>query len=313
MKAVVINHYGDREVLEEQEVPYPTASDDQVIIEVHAAAINPIDWNIRNGVFKEMLPFSFPVILGWDVAGTVVEIGATVSGIEIGDAVFAKPALSSNGSYASFTAVDAKYVAKIPTNLSFVEAATIPLAGLTAWESLVKEASLQPGEKVLIHAGAGGVGSLAIQIAKHIGAYVITTASSKNQAYLKELGADQVINYQTEDFEQVVTDVDVVLDTIAGETLEKSCRVMKPGGRIVSILGSPDQALATRYNINVSGYWVFSGGFGTELTELAKLLESGAVEPQLGKVFDFSKQGVQAAHKESESHHTRGKLVLKMK
>lgn len=313
MKAITINRYGDKNVLEEQDVAFPVPARDQVIIEVYAASVNPIDWNIRNGLFKEMLRFSFPIILGWDVAGKIVEVGSDVTNVQVGDAVFAKPALSPNGSYATYTAVDSNYLAKIPENLSFEEAASIPLAGLTAWESLVKLTNLQKGEKVLIHAGAGGVGSLAIQIAKSIGAYVVTTASQANEEYVKSLGADQVIDYRTEDFEQVLHDIDVVLDTIAGETLEKSCRVVKPGGRIVSILGNPDQTLADKFNIKVSGYWVFSSGFGDDLKQVAKLLANGKVKPQVGHIFDFTEENIKKAHELSESHHAKGKIVLKMK
>ncbi|GGM39978.1 oxidoreductase [Paraliobacillus quinghaiensis] len=311
MKAIVINEYGDKDVLQEQEVQKPVIKENQVLVEAHATSINPIDWNVRAGYLKEMLDFSFPIILGWDVAGTIVEVGSQVKGFKVGDEVFARPDTTNQGTYAEFTAVDEEFLANKPHNISFEEAASIPLAGLTAWQCLVDVLKVKSGEKVLIQAGSGGVGSLAIQIAKHLGAFVATTASGKNEAYVKELGADQFINYQTQNFEEELSNFDVVLDTMGGEILNRSFKILKPGGRLVTILGSPDEALAEKYQVTASGFWVTPNG--KELNEMGELLEKDILKPQVGHVFDFSEEQIKEAHALSETHHAKGKIAIKIK
>ncbi|WP_112181956.1 NADP-dependent oxidoreductase [Paraliobacillus zengyii] len=311
MKAIVINEYGDKRVLQEEEISKPVIKENQVLVEVHATSINPIDWKMRAGYLKEMLDFSFPIILGWDVAGTIVEVGSQVQNFKIGDEVFARPDTTNEGTYAEFTTVDENLLAKKPKNITFEEAASVPLAGLTAWQCLVDFTKVQKDDKVLIHAGAGGVGSLAIQIAKHLGAYVATTASEKNAAYMKELGADQIINYQTQDFAEELNNFDVVLDTMGGEILNKSFTVLKPKGRLVTIAGQPDQTLAEKYQIEASGYWLNPDG--KQLSELGKLLDNGIVKPQVGHVFGFSEEEMKEAHALSETHHAKGKIVIKVK
>ncbi|WP_117161828.1 NADP-dependent oxidoreductase [Paraliobacillus sp. X-1268] len=311
MKAIVINEYGDKRVLQEEEISKPVIKENQVLVEVHATSINPIDWKMRAGYLKEMLDFSFPIILGWDVAGTIVEVGSQVQNFKIGDEVFARPDTTNEGTYAEFTTVDENLLAKKPKNITFEEAASVPLAGLTAWQCLVDFTKVQKDDKVLIHAGAGGVGSLAIQIAKHLGAYVATTASEKNAAYMKELGADQIINYQTQDFAEELNNFDVVLDTMGGEILNKSFTVLKPKGRLVTIAGQPDQTLAEKYQIEASGYWLNPDG--KQLSELGKLLDNGIVQPQVGHVFGFSEEEMKEAHALSETHHAKGKIVIKVK
>ncbi|MRH42676.1 zinc-binding dehydrogenase [Aquibacillus halophilus] len=311
MKAIVINNYGGKEELQEQEVPKPQIKDNQVLVEVHATSINPIDWKLREGYLKSMLDFSFPIILGWDVAGTIVETGKQVKDFQIGDEVFARPDTTANGTYAEYTTVDENLLAKKPKNISFEEAASIPLAGLTAWQCLVDKTGVKKGDKVLIQAGAGGVGSLAIQFAKYLGAYVATTASEKNETYVKELGADKFINYKTQNFAEELEDFDIVLDTMGGEVLEKSFQVLKRGGKLVTIAGQPDQDLAKEYGVEAMSYWLTPNG--EQLTELGDLLDKKIVKAQVGHVFGFSTDELREAHTLSETHHAKGKIVIKVK
>lgn len=311
VKAVVINQYGDSNVLEEMELSKPTPDENQVLVEIYATSINPIDWKLRSGYLKDMLPLEFPIILGWDLAGKVVATGDKVENFQIGDEVFARPATNNRGTYAEYAAVDEHLLAKKPASLTFEQAASIPLAGLTAWQCLVDVTKVKAGEKVLIQAGAGGVGSLAIQIAKSIGAYVATTASADNEAYVKELGADLFIDYRKENFEDVLADYDVVIDTMGGEILNRGFTVLKPGGRIVTISGQPDQSLADKYQVEANGYWLNPDG--TQLGELGELLEKGDVKPQVGHTFPFSGEGLRRAHQLSETHHAKGKIVINMK
>src|SRR5690625_457156 len=226
MKAIVIEQYGGAEELVEKELSKPVIQDNQVLIEMHATSINPIDWKVREGYMKEMIPFEFPLILGWDAAGVVSEVGKDVVNFKVGDAVFARPNMA-NGTYSEYVAVEEELVALKPKSLSFEEAASVPLAGLTAWQCLVDFGQIKEGDKVLIHAGSGGVGSFGIQIAKSFGAHVISTASGKNEACLKKLGVDEFINYETTNFIDVVKDVDLVVDTMGGEILEESMEVVK--------------------------------------------------------------------------------------
>lgn len=311
MRAVIINEYGDKNVLVEQELPKPEIKPNQVLVEVYATSVNPIDWKLRAGYLKQMLDWSFPIILGWDVAGKIIEIGSEVKDYQVGDEVFARPDTTAAGTYAEFTAVDEELLAKKPSNLTFEEAASIPLAGLTAWQCLVDNTKVKQGDKVLIQAGAGGVGSMAIQMAKHLGAYVATTASAKNEAYVKELGADEFINYRTQQFEDELSDYDAVIDTMGGEILNKSFQVLKPGGRLVTIAGQPDETLAEKHQVTASSYWLTPDG--KQLGELGELLEKGIVKPQVGHVFDFSAKALQEAHELSETHHAKGKIVIKVK
>ncbi len=212
-RAVVINEYGGKEKLAEAKVSLPELGADQVLVKVAATSINPIDWKLREGYLKQMFPWSFPIILGWDVAGEIVEVGQKVKDYHVGDRIFARPETTRFGTYADYTIVDSNLLAPVPESIAFTEAAAVPLAGLTALQALFDHGSLKAGEKVLIHAGAGGVGTYAIQLAKNAGAYVITTASPRNHELVKKLGADEVIDYHTTDFEEVLTDIDLVFDT----------------------------------------------------------------------------------------------------
>lgn len=310
MKAIIMNQYGESEELVETELSKPEINPDQVLIEMHATAINPIDWVMRSGYMAESMPVEFPFILGWDAAGVIAEVGQDVTQFKVGDEVFARPA-TENGTYAEYIAVEEDLVALKPNNISFNEAASVPLAGLTAWQCLVDFGQIQAGDKVLIHAGSGGVGSLAIQIAKSFGAYVLSTASGKNEAFLKELGVDEFINYETTDFVDVAKDLDLVVDTMGGEILEKSLSVVKDGGRLVSISGEPNAEKAKEREITVKSLWLNPNG--KQLAELGELIEKGEVKPYIGHTFPFTAQGLRDAHDLSATRHAKGKIVIEIK
>ncbi|MBE6183332.1 NADP-dependent oxidoreductase [Heyndrickxia ginsengihumi] len=309
MKAVVINQYGGKEHLQEVQFPDPIIKDHQVLVEMKATSINPIDWKLREGYLKEMLPFEFPIILGWDAAGIIKKVGKAVTKFKVGDAVFARPDTTRFGTYAEFVAIDEDKLALKPENISYVEAASIPLAGLTAWQGLFDVLKLKAGEKVLIHAGAGGVGSLAIQFAHHVGAYVATTASKENEDFVKSLGADEVIDYRTTAFEDVLLNYDAVYDTMGGEIQSKSYKVLKKDGRLVSIASYPSTEEAELYGVKAGFLWLEPNG--KQLAEIGELLKTGDVKAIVGHVFPFSEQGIKDAHALSESHHARGKIVIK--
>ena len=310
MKAIVIEQYGGAEELVEKELSKPVIQDNQVLIEMHATSINPIDWKVREGYLKEMIPLEFPLILGWDAAGVVSEVGKNVTNFNVGDEVFARPAMPS-GTYSEYVAVEEELVALKPKSLSFKEAASVPLAGLTAWQCLVDFGQIKEGDKVLIHAGSGGVGSFGIQIAKSFGAHVISTASGKNEAFLKELGVDEFINYETTDFADVVKDVDLVVDTMGGEILEKSQNVVKKGGRLVSITGQPDAEVAKANQITAESFWLNPNG--KQLAELGELMEQGKVKAHIGHTFPLTAEGLRDAHELSATHHAKGKIVIEIK
>ncbi|WP_438315516.1 NADP-dependent oxidoreductase [Sporosarcina sp. FA9] len=310
MKAIVIKQYGGSEQLVEKELQKPVIQDNQVLIEMHATSINPIDWKVREGYLKEMIPFEFPLILGWDAAGVVSEVGGKVTNFKVGDEVFARPAMPS-GTYSEYVAVEEELVALKPKSLSFEEAASVPLAGLTAWQCLVDFGQIKEGDRVLIHAGSGGVGSFAIQIAKSFGAHVLSTASGKNEAFLKELGVDEFINYETTDFTEVVQNVDLVVDTMGGEILDKSLSVVKKGGRLVSISGEPDAEKAEANEITAESLWLNPNG--KQLAELGELMEQGKVKAHIGHTFPLTAEGLREAHELSATHHAKGKIVIVVK
>ncbi|MDN7228049.1 NADP-dependent oxidoreductase [Planococcus sp. N064] len=311
MKAIVIEQYGGKEQLKEKELERPQISENQVLLEIYATSINQIDWKLREGYLKERLPFEFPIILGWDAAGVIAEVGEAVHDFKVGDRVFARPATTRQGTYAEFVPVEENLLARMPENMTFEEAAAIPLAGLTAWQTLVDVAKIKEGDKVLVHAGAGGVGNFAIQIAKSFGAYVATTASKENEDFVKSLGADLVIDYKTEQFEDVLSDYDIVLDALGGDVLDKSFQVLKEGGHLVSIAGMPSEQDAAKYGVHASSYWLEPKG--DQLQELAGLYEKGQLKPVIGEVFDLNEQGLQDAHALSETHHAKGKIVIRVK
>jgi NADPH:quinone reductase-like Zn-dependent oxidoreductase len=311
VKAIVIEEYGNKNQLEEKEVDLPEMKTDQVLVEMHATSINPIDWKLREGYLKDQLPFEFPIILGWDAAGVIKEVGTKVKNFKVGDSVFARPDTTRFGTYAEYSIVDEHLLAPLPKNLSFEEAASIPLTTLTAWQVLFDAADLQEGEHVLIHAGAGGVGTMAIQLAKMKGAYVTTTASDKNIEFVKSLGADVVINYKEQAFEKELKDVDVVFDTLGGEIQTKSYQVLKEGGRLVSIVQPPNEEEAKKHGVKPVFVWLQPNG--SQLAEIGKLLEEGTIKPVIGETFPLTEKGLQQAHELSETHHARGKIVIKIK
>ncbi|TWT08918.1 NADP-dependent oxidoreductase [Planomicrobium sp. CPCC 101079] len=311
MKAIVIEQYGGIEELKEREVARPAINNDQVLLEIHATSINPIDWKLREGYLKEMLPFEFPIILGWDAAGVVVETGDNVTKFREGDRVITRPLTTRQGTYAEYVPVEEHLLAKMPDTMSFEEGAAIPLTGLTAWEGLVEIAGVKEGDKVLIHAGAGGVGTFAIQIAKSFGAYVATTASSKNAELLQSLGADRVIDYKNEDFSEVLSEFDIVLDTIGGETRTKSFGVLKKKGMLVSIVEPATEGEAEKYEVEIR--YFFLEPDGEKLQKLADLYESGQLKAVIGETFEFTEKGLKNAHKISETNHAQGKLVIQIK
>ncbi|MEK3995045.1 NADP-dependent oxidoreductase [Psychrobacillus sp. FSL K6-2365] len=311
MKAIAIKQYGGKEQLKEIDIPKPTPKEKQVIVKLHATSINPIDWKLREGYLKAMMPFEFPIILGWDVAGMVEEVGEHVQDFKVGDRVFARPETTNRGTYAEYTIVDTHLLAKIPDNISFEEAACVPLAGLTAWQCLFDFGNIQKGDKVLIHAGAGGVGTFAIQLAKSVGAYVAATAGTHNVEFLKSLGADEVIDYKKQDFEKVLSEFDFVLDSLGGENQEKSFTVLKEGGKLASIVSEPNQEKAKQMNIKSGNVWLVPNG--QQLEKIANLLGQNKLRVIIGHKFPFSEEGIKEAHALSESHHAKGKIVIQIK
>lgn len=311
MKAIVIENYGSKDELKEQEVPNPVPTAKQVVVQVKATSINPIDWKLREGYLKQMMPWEFPIILGWDVAGIITEVGSEVSDWKVGDEVFARPDTTRFGTYAEYTLVDDHLLAHKPASISWEEAAAVPLAGLTAWQALFTHGELKKGEKVLIHAGAGGVGIYAIQLAKQAGAYVITTASERNHELLASLGADEIIDYRNTKFEEVLSDVDVVFDTMGGDIQRNSFKVIKKHtGRIISIVSNFDEELVKEYDVTAKNIWLNPNG--EQLQQMADLLDQKKIKSVIGASFPFSRQGLYDAHALSETHHAVGKIVISM-
>lgn len=307
MKAVIINRYGHADELIYTDVDVPKVGENDVLIEIKATSVNPLDWVIREGYGQPNFTYEFPLILGWDAAGIIKKIGSGVTKFTVGDEVFTCPDVNRNGTYAEYVAVEEKYVAEKPKQLSFEEAASIPLVGITSWQSLVDTAKIKKGDRVLIHAGAGGVGSFAIQLAKAFGCWVATTASGKNVEFLKQLGADQVINYEEEHFVDTLSPVDVVFDTLGGKIQKQSYEVLKKGGRLVSITDAPDEQTAKNYG--VEAFFVANNQSGDKLAKIVGFLDRGDIRPIVGKVMSLSE--VQEAHRLSETKHVRGKIVLK--
>ena len=308
MKAVRMHEYGAPEVLKYEDAPRPEPASGEVLVRVHAAAVNPVDWKIRAGYTKGFLDYTLPLIPGWDLSGVVESVGSAVSDWKPGDEVYARPDLSRNGSYAEYIAVKATELGRKPKSIDHVQASAIPLAALTAWQALFDAAGLSAGQRVLIHAAAGGVGTFAVQLAKWKGAYVIGTASARNHAFLRELGADETIDYNQVRFETVVHDVDVVLDAMAGETRDRSWQVLKKGGILVSILGAPSAEAAAAHGVRQAG--VFVQPNRAQLEEIAKLVDAGKLRPIVEEVLPLSEAA--RAHAKNQTLHTRGKLVLRV-
>jgi len=310
MKAVRMHDYGDAGVLQVDEVPRPEASSGQVVIRVQAAGVNPVDWKTREGMLRKWgINLDLPYALGLEVAGTIASVGDGAERFTPGDAVYAFLPLRTGGGYAEYVAVNESFVAAKPKSIDAVHAAGVPLAATTAWQALVDAAKIHAGQTVLIHAGAGGVGHFAVQIAKARGARVITTASKRNHEFLRGLGADQVIDYHKQRFEDVVHNVDVVLDAVGGDTLERSYQVVKPGGVLLSITGQVDQKKLSQHSIK--GQFVSASPNAEDLEEIAQLIDAGKIKPYVSKTFAL--EDVAKAHAQSETGHTRGKIVLEIR
>lgn len=332
MKAFIIERYGKADVVKMAEMPVPALGEEDVLVKIHAASINPLDFKIREGAFKLILPYRLPLILGNDMAGTVTQVGAKVTQFKPGDEVYARPDDDRIGTFAEFIAIKESAVAKKPSTLSMQEAASIPLVGLTAWQALVEKAQLQQGQKILIHAGSGGVGTFATQLAKHLGATVATTTGTANIEWVRQLGADVVIDYKTTAFEDVLHDYDVVFDTQGGDTLEKSLSVLKRGGKLISIAGAPDPQFAkdTQANwivrmathvlsykirkkakrLGISYSFLFMQANGQHLHEISRLIESGIIHPVLDRVFPFESTPDALAY--VEKGRAKGKVVVQV-
>jgi len=332
MKAFILDRYGSADRVRAGEVPDPELREDDVLVQVHAAGVNLLDSKIRNGEFKIFLRYPLPLILGHDVAGVVARVGPRVRRFKPGDEVYARPADGQIGTFAEFIAIKEDDLAIKPKALTMEEAASIPLVGLTAWQALVERANLKRGQKVLIHAGSGGVGTFAIQLAKHVGATVATTTSTANVDLARSLGADIVIDYKKEDFADVLRDYDVVLNSLDKVTLEKSLRVLKPGGQLISISGPPDTAFARsigaswifRMIMGVLSYrirakakrrqttysFLFMRASGRQLTEIASLIDQGIIRPVVDRVFPFASTKEAMAY--VEAGRAKGKVVVSL-
>jgi len=333
MKAFVLDRYVKKGALRPAEVPTPELRDDEVLVEVHAAGVNLLDSKIRDGEFKLILPYRLPLVLGHDVAGVIVKIGPRVREFKPGDEVYARVDDFRIGTFAEWVPVKEASLALKPKGLTMEEAASIPLVALTAWQALVERADLKKGQKVFIQAGSGGVGTFAIQLAKHLGATVATTTSAANAALVKSLGADVVIDYKTQDFEHVLRDYDVVLNSQDGKTLEKSLRVLKRGGKLITISGPPDPEFGKESGApgfvklvmrllsagirrkarsrGVGFSFLFMKASGSQLREITRLFDAGVVRPVMDRVFPFESTNEAMAY--VEGGRAKGKVVIKVK
>ncbi len=306
MKAARIHAYGASSEIRIEDAPLPALNDDDVLIRVVATSVNPVDWKIRKGYLKAFIPYEMPLIMGWDVSGVVEKTGPAVTRFKPGDAVYSRPDIARNGAYAEYVAVRETEVAHKPTTISHVEAASLPLVSITAWEALFTTANLTPGQRVLIHAGAGGVGSIAVQLAHAKGAHVTATASAAKVDLVRSLGADEVIDYKSQDFANVARDMDVVFDTIGGEVQEKSWGVLKPGGMLVSITDRPSEDRAKAMGKRAA--YVFIGPNAAILKELGQMVDLGQVRPLIAA--EFGLDDTAKAQDLSETGRATGKIVI---
>lgn len=310
MKAAQINNYGDASVIQINDIEKPQVSDGKVLVEVHASSLNPFDSSVRAGYMKDIIPLQLPVTLGGDIAGIVREVGHGVTDVAIGDKVYgqANVVAGNSGAFAEFAATSAQQLAKIPSGLDFVQAGALPLVGVSALQALKEHINLQNGQKIFIHGGAGGIGAIAIQIAKNIGAYIATTASSDDAEYVKQLGADQVIDYKTQDFSKILNGYDTVFDTVGGEDFDKSLSILKKGGIAVSMIATANEAKAGE--LGVTAVSQATRVTIDALNQLSNLVENGVVKPEIGKVFPLAE--IKDAFEARESGSVRGKVVIEI-
>mgnify|MGYP003576203478 CR=1 FL=1 len=333
MKAYTINRYSKKDQLQLVELPVPVVKDNEVLVQIHAASINQIDIKLKSGEFKLMLPYKLPLILGHDLAGIVTKVGAKVSRFKVGDEIFAQPAVFKIGSFAEYIAINETDVALKPKNISMEQAASIPLVALTVWQAFVEKAKIKKGQKVFIQAGSGGVGTIAIQLAKHLGATVATTTSAANIELVKSLGADVVIDYKTQDFEKILNDYDVVLNSQDAKTLEKSLRILKSGGKVISISGPPDVAFAKECGLSwllktaifflsrkvtkqakqlgVDYSFLFMNANGKQLAEIGSMIEADIIHPIIDKVFPFEQMNEAMSY--VSTGRAKGKVIIKIR
>ncbi len=332
MKAFFIDRYGKQNGTI-GEVPDPAVGVHDVLIQVHATSVNPLDSKIRTGEFKLILPYTFPLVLGNDLAGVVVRTGSAVKRFKPGDEVYARPPEDRIGTFAELIAVNENALALKPSNLDMAEAASVPLAALTAWQALVETAQVKKGQKVLIHAGSGGVGTFAIQLAKHLGAFVATTTSTANVEWVKALGADVVIDYKQQDFANELRDFDVVLNSLGADVLEKSIKVLKPGGQLISLSGPPTAQFAQEQGLSwmlrqvmrllssgirrkarkhgVSYAFLFMRADGVQLQRITSLIEAGVIKPVIDRSFPF--ESTAEALRYVEQGRSKGKVTITIK
>ena len=333
MKAFIIKRYGKKEELQLTEIAESVVNENDVLVQVHSAGVNLLDSKIRNGEFKLILPYKTPFTLGHDLAGIVTKVGSKVSKFKVGDEVYSRPADHRIGTFAEYISVNESDLAIKPKNLTMEEAASIPLVGLTAWQALIEKANLQKGQKIFIQAGSGGVGTFAIQLAKYLGATVATTTSTANIELVKNLGADIVIDYKKDDFETILKDYDVVLNSQDTKTLEKSLKILKPGGKLISISGPPDPDFAKGLGLSwmlqlilslislkvrkkakqqgVTFSFLFMRAQGDQLSRITELIELGIIRPVIDKVFPFEQTNEALTY--VETGRTKGKVVVKVK
>ena len=312
MKAIVIDHYGSPQELHKSDIPVPQIKEDEVLVKMKATSVNPVDWKIRLGFLKNKSNPKFPIVLGWDVSGVIVKVGSQVDNFKVGDKVFGVPDRYPDGklgTYTQYTKIKADKLALIPSKLSFEQAAAIPLAGLTAWQVVVDRLKVKAGDKILIQAGAGGVGMFAIQIAKHLGAYVATTASPQNEQLLKKLGADKVINYHKYSIDEVLHDYDAVFDTI--NQISRGLKILKPTGKLVTIFGTNGPTKDQQNgHPSASTWWLQTNG--KELKQLAKLVDNNELQVVIDSTFPLTTEGVRSAQRKSETNRSRGKIIIKI-
>lgn len=333
MKAFTITRYSKNDPLVLSDLPVPSPKENEVLIEVHAASVNQLDGKLKTGEFKLLLPYKFPLILGHDVAGVIIKIGSNVSRFKVGDEIFARASDFNIGTFAEYIALDQNDVARKPANISMEEAASLPLVALTAWQAFVEKAALKKGQKVFVQAGSGGVGTIAIQLAKHLGATVATTASFSNFDLVRKLGAEVVIDYKSQDFETMLKEYDLVLNSQDEKTLEKSLRILKPGGKVVSISGPPDTSFAKDIGLswfmkfiisllsrkvknaagklNVKYSFLFMKARGKQLAEICSLVEKEIIVPVVDSIFPFEETNEAMAY--VSSGRAKGKVVIKVR